>query len=511
MKQIIKIVFLLISLFGTVSCVDMLNPEPENSVTFYNFFKTEEDVASAVYGIHALYRGMFDGYPVFEGSGELADHVKSSDDDLRGFRNLDGTLITNDRYFLSWKGWYNIITQALIVIENIDRANLPKERHDNYLGQALFFKAMAYFKIVQAWGDCPYVSVSYELKERGRESWKTVLDKEILEAERAALLLKPWRELIDNKSSAITSRQIPGREAVYALLTHMYAWKGSLCDDMDAVQKGIDAATYVIKKGGFSLAKTPEEVCTKVMMGKHPECIFEVELLWSEVWLQGYYHMESLYEGYPIVPYTPVGDIINNTLHINASRVLEMYPTRVIDGETITDLRREAYFYKPAEMIDSVDSKGWAFLQKRREVVLDKTSSPTKPETWFRNFDGNVIVYRLADIVLLRAELYAKKGDTQPAIDDLNEIRGRALAKEYSADEGDLYYAIFKEREKELIAERHRRYDIVRTGFYGELSDAWQKLTPQDVEDGAVYLPVHVAAFYDNSYMRQNRFWAKQW
>ena len=65
MKQIIKIVFLLISLFGTVSCVDMLNPEPENSVTFYNFFKTEEDVASAVYGIHALYRGMFDGYPVF--------------------------------------------------------------------------------------------------------------------------------------------------------------------------------------------------------------------------------------------------------------------------------------------------------------------------------------------------------------------------------------------------------------------------------------------------------------
>lgn len=107
--------------------------------------------------------------------------------------------------------------------------------------------------------------------------------------------------------------------------------------------------------------------------------------------------------------------------------------------------------------------------------------------------------------------MYAKKGDRDLALIDLQTIRDRAQAPAYTEAEGDLYYVIFKEREKELIAERHRRFDIVRTGFYGEMSEAWGRLTAEDVAEGAVYLPVYSKAFNDNSLMRQNRWWAKQW
>lgn len=501
MKRIIEILCLSFLLLGTVSCHDLLNPEPENSVTFYNFFETEEDVATVIDGLHSMYRYKFTIFPWFEASGELIDHVSEADDAIHGLRDLDGTLVTDASPYTSWAGWYNMISQVLVLSENIDRANLPEDRYNYYMGQAMFFRALSYFKVIQTWGDCPYVDVSYELQARGREPWQKMLDLAIEDAIKAFNMLEPWSKLVDSKGTRVTSKQIPGKEAASALLAHMYAWKGSLCNDNEALQKGIEAATFVIENGGFSLAANPEEVCTKVMMGGHSESIFEVELTWSELDLYGSYHMESLYQGYPIVPYWNIADIISNTLHVNGKRVLEMYK----DG----DLRKDAYFYMVDSMINNVDTYGYALMQKRREVVLDKTSE--YPQYWYRNLDGNVIIYRLADIILLRAEMYAKKGDATPAITDLNTIRDRAKAKLYDASEGDLYYAIFKEREKELIAERHRRSDIIRTGFYGELSEAWGKLSPQDIEDGAVYSPVSSSAFYDNSLMRQNRFWAKQW
>lgn len=511
MKRVMKLLCFSVLFFVTTSCVDMLNPEPENLVTYYNFFENESDVSTAVYGIHSLFRSCYEEMPWFMASGEVADHVNTVERRVQALRNFDGTEITEDNPFLSWSGDYSVISQALLVMENLGRANLPEDRYDFYLGQALFFKAYSYFTIIQTWGDCPYISVSYELGAKERKPWLEILDIAIGDAERAAALLEPWNQLVDDKGASVLSRQIPGREAAYALLAHMYAWKGSLTNDNTALQKGIDAASFVIDKGGFSLANDPEEVCTKVLMGRHPESIFEVDLDWTEVFIYGNFHMESLYQGFPIKPYTDISNIINNTLHINGTRVLAMYPTRIVGDDTITDLRRDAYFYMADTMVDNKDTEGWALMQKRREVVLDTESSPNYPEHWFRNFAGNMLVYRLAEVILLRAEMYAKKGERGPAIIDLNRVRDRAHAADYTDAEGDLYYLIFKEREKELIAERHRRFDIVRTGFYGELSEAWGRLTKQEIEDGAVYLPVYEGAFFDNPYMRQNRFWAKQW
>ena len=134
----------------------------------------------------------------------------------------------------------------------------------------------------------------------------------------------------------------------------------------------------------------------------------------------------------------------------------------------------------------------------------------------FESFACDHVIYRLADIILLRAECLVRMGKNDLAIKDLNRIRQRAYgdkSADYSADEGDLRYAIFKEREKELLWEGKRWYDIVRNGYWKtELSDFHAtKMTQQDVDDGALYMPVGWPAFENNSLMTQNKYWLKRY
>ena len=70
----------------------------------------------------------------------------------------------------------------------------------------------------------------------------------------ATTLLDVWNNLTDASGNKVTTKQIPGKEAAYAMLAHMYAWEGSLLNNNDTLQKAIDVATWVIEKGGFTLA-----------------------------------------------------------------------------------------------------------------------------------------------------------------------------------------------------------------------------------------------------------------
>ena len=55
-----------------------------------------------------------------------------------------------------------------------------------------------------------------------------------------------------------------------------------------------------------------------------------------------------------------------------------------------------------------------------------------------------------------------------------------------------------------------RYFDVVRNGtFREELRGKFKTLTDQDVEDGALYFPVGLRAFNNNTLMLQNRYWKR--
>ena len=82
--------------------------------------------------------------------------------------------------------------------------------------------------------------------------------------------------------------------------------------------------------------------------------------------------------------------------------------------------------------------------------------------------DDNVILFRLAEAYLIRAEARAKKQgtDLQGAIADLNTIRQRAHvpALDASLSQSDVIQAIEDENRVEFAIEPHRWFDLVRTG-----------------------------------------------
>ena len=124
--------------------------------------------------------------------------------------------------------------------------------------------------------------------------------------------------------------------------------------------------------------------------------------------------------------------------------------------------------------------------------------------------DGNRVVWRLADLILLRAECRARLG-LGTAVNDLNRVRNRAGLPDYDGpvDPEQLREEIFHERERELFGEGVRYYDVVRTGYFREqLSWAYAALTDEEVKDGALYLPVSRNAFSKNPLMKQNIYWS---
>lgn len=79
--------------------------------------------------------------------------------------------------------------------------------------------------------------------------------------------------------------------------------------------------------------------------------------------------------------------------------------------------------------------------------------------------DDNVVMFRLSELYLIRAEARAQIGtDLVGALADVNVVRARAgLAASAAATTADLMTAILKERRIELAHEGHRFFDLKRT------------------------------------------------
>src|SRR5690606_11020457 len=74
----------------------------------------------------------------------------------------------------------------------------------------------------------------------------------------------------------------------------------------------------------------------------------------------------------------------------------------------------------------------------------------------------DLMVFRLAETYLLRAEAYWRKGDLSNAVSDINEVRMRAGAAPATQDMIDIDF-ILDERARELTIEEPRRRTLVRT------------------------------------------------
>lgn len=484
------------------SCDNFLNQEPETKVNNLNFWKDEKDVEAAVYGLHRILRESLGNVTIitYRDRGWAFDYSTSL------FKNgLENKLSPNWKSGdarISWQLEYQIIASANLVIDNISRADLPKERHNFYLGQAYCLRAYVYFYILRSWGDAPLITNSEDVGPKKRSSWIDLANLVREDLKKAIELLPPASQLKDANGASIESKQIPSQGTAYAILAHLEAWVSALNNQPELNQAAIQAADQVINSGEYSLAKDPAEVCEKVMLGNSREGIFELNYQNTDLDLKGGSDIATFCEGWPIIPRRTVS--YRRSVTISNAKVMEMFPD-------LNDMRRSEYFFKldsMAKLSPAVTTRA-AYIQKWRHAIAYVGGND---DGQFNSFEDNAILIRLADIILLRAELREKTGDIAGAIDDLNTIRRRAGALEYSNAEGDLKEAIALEREKELFLEglQLRYFDVIRNGTFREkLQGDFKTLTDQDVVEGALFLPVNSDAFYNNTLMVQTPYWKR--
>lgn len=495
-----KILYILITLTCCSSC-DLLDVEPENSVTYTNYFTTEQELEAVIYEMLGSMRDYLFDYNQHISMGTLADETSTY---YAGLRELNPSQVYG--VACSWSSYYTIIYDANILLDNLFRATeVSADRLNFYRGQASFGKAVSYFFIARLWGEAVITKDSKTFSAYGKSSVLEVIDTVISNAMTAYNLLPKYDDLKSYTGTSITSKQYGSKGAAAALLAHAYAWKGSMIELLDlqgdaagCYAQSIFYATEIIegRTGNYSLL-APESYCQAVSRPRtsNAESIFEIEI--DEI--SGYvrYHgIASSYVTWPVNRDNTETSVRNKDFRIYNTTVDEMYSDN--------DLRKMAYFYAPENPAQTT----YAYPYKFRTGYYQTEYG----YTYYQSLYANNVYWRLADIYLLRAECYAKTGNSL-AIEDLNTIRRNAQADEYpAAGETDIQLAVFRERERELLFEDHRYYDVIRNGkayIRTELGEAFGRLTDQDIKDGALFLPVYEGAFTLNDKMRQNIYWGK--
>lgn len=118
-------------------------------------------------------------------------------------------------------------------------------------------------------------------------------------------------------------------------------------------------------------------------------------------------------------------------------------------------MRRDSFWYHLGTQTlyeDDDTPSPWAYFVKWNKVI---TSVAVGNEGKIISVEGNKVIWRLADLKLLRAECRTRL-NMPNAVEDLNDVRERAGLEKYDGPTGSevLREEVFNERERELFGER---------------------------------------------------------
>ena len=518
MKKYIYIILLPV-LFIVNGCSDWINVVPENSVTYESYFKSEKDAQALLFSLEVKVRTLFSPFASYT--------------ELNKSRNLDESYLP--MMLSNFERYYETIASADIIIDNAFRFPLEEEVIKPYVLQAYFAKAAAYFALATDFGEVPIIKDGRTYKKYGKSSVSEVLD----EAEKWALKAMELPNYENLKLGDLPlCKQYASKGAATALLAHIYAWRAGVEGKTEYWEKAEDLCSQIIenKVGNYALEENPVQLCLSGLHKDSKESIWEYYRELEEQGSVFYYQGVKESIGFPII--VTVDPTTEPDYYLTKEQVRELYD--------VEDGRREAYFW--ATDADSIFVKKvgdetivdtergtegevtarwgnqdlkWAFPAKYRYPCYKYYSWSATP-IW-SGMDQNVSRFRLAEIILLRAECRVRQGKDN-AKDDLNAVRQRAyagsnFAYQYpNADDvekgldKDLQLAIFREREKELLMEGHRYYDARRNGveYVQRFFKIYSYLSPQDIEEGALYQGIVATAFSNNDLLRQNVYWNKR-
>ncbi|NML38162.1 RagB/SusD family nutrient uptake outer membrane protein [Chitinophaga sp. G-6-1-13] len=479
----ILIIVLLVSVAFVSSCKKILEPAVIELPTAENAITSSADVEKGIAAAYSFLRAVVPD-KIFL-MGDVRADVFSSYSQSVNVR-VETPIATNSANALinngggNWAQFYTVIAQCNLVLEKIPLINNYDEQlRKRHTGEASFIRALTYFYLVRFWGDVPLNLKSVNIENLARTPQAAVFDQIKADLDVAIANLD-----IDYGDGDRAVRATRG--AAWAIKAHVLGW----LQDFSGCEKLCDS---VITKGTYSLVTDTTNLLS-IFVGKSKESIFELNFDAASRELQKN-RVFNRTLGRPW--YTDASDGGGGTdrfiLSPSQVQLTTMFPTAVRDARFFT------WFIKET-VLQPVGAEKRVFLGKYRTLQL-------KGDTSSQNInESNIIITRLPDILLLRAEALAHPsvGRTGEAILLLNQVRARAFAPAYTGG-GILGDTILLERRKELIGEGQYFFDLVRTRKLNKDS----KITMTDwYERGAWLLPIDQNIIAKSNFMiTQNDFW----
>lgn len=505
-SRILFICFLLATAFS--SCQKFLDKKPINQATDQNFWTNEGEANNSIAGAYSMLRTAMNemGFSHYYYGDFATDQflVPAAGEDYQQLNRIEWNFFVapteTHRAMIRlrrWDNFFRAIDQANRCLKYIPNIPLEKftstnkqEAKNALLGEAYFIRAFTHFYMSRIWGDVPMVIESVDDAVQApilpRTPQAQVLNQCVKDLE-TAIGLMTW------KPAATVSRAIRvSRGAAYALLSHIHAWNGDY-------EKVIPAADSVILKGGYTYVNRSNQASyLGIFKGNSSEGIFEISQNANNEGAGGN---------------TAYGSIINNV----AFRTLKAPYLATQTGNSHFPLDRvtlDAFFPSNSDSNDHRRKNGFAFWGTTDPITIKYSNILyTGPNNTSPISLNNIVVFRLADIALLKAEALAATNSFGAARTVLNQIRLLNNVSTSTVADNNLFEEIIQERGRELFLEGHRFYDLVRlarkTGivrFNG--STGVVRMDNAQFQQGKYYWPIDPILIQINPQLTQTPYWA---
>jgi len=429
MKRKLKYLMVVLVFFTQISCSDYLELIPPGGLIREEFWKTKADVNAVLMAAYSEFSRMDRNLFMY---GELrGDMMVGSSNQPRNEQLIMENNIYPDNGFSNWNNFYKVINYCNEVIKNAPLVQEIDNTFTDYQMQALvseayFLRSLAYFYLVRIYNEVPLITEPTESDDAdfyvSKVSEETVLLQIIkdLEANRVFAPSESFVTLKENKGRA-------SKASYDALLADIALWRFDYPNVVKYVNQIEITKKFVLMPSGrwFEL----------FYPGNSLESIFEFQFDGNLQQQNGTYGLTSRESN----QYKP------------SQKALEMlsfkFASELVRGED-SSIRK----YSEDDFII------WKYVGQAPDGQSFRSGSDQNSCNW--------IVYRYADVLLMKAEALSQQGNYPEAYNLISQIRDRAGVGAINIANTAVAYedAILNERALELSYEGKRWFDLLRMG-----------------------------------------------
>ncbi len=502
MKKIILSLMAGMVLF--TSC-DLLNNNPDDSFTKDNFFTSETNVE--------MYTNSF--YSEWSGYGNNGTYgtfyfpTLNDNQAVTGITTWD--FITIPPSDGTWDASYAEIRRANILLENIDKVDMPAASVAYYTSLARLYRAWQHFCVVRKFGDCYYVDRSLTTEDKDilygpRQNRNDVMDKMLEDLNYAV------ENMGDKNADSRTAYNVYVANAIKAqicLFEGTYVkYHQNEGDNNDRsslyLKEAKAAAEAIIQSGKFALTPGAEGYRANY---NSLELAGNTEMIMYKNYVQNVLRHATQDYCCGSTPTNGMSKSAFNAYLLKNGKLADPNDDKGVLGTEGYDAGKPVIYHlleardpRLAQTIDGYlcyvgnnraryegvpEQEGAAENTVTTGYGILKFDEPVTPSSLRQSTTGNVTdcpLFWYAEILLTHAEACAELGEDGDAIASLNEVRARVEMPNYEPlndpnnNHGvrDLIWEIRRERRVELMFDNNDRYwSLIR----------WHQLDKLDTEN----------------------------